>query len=208
MKSKKVKVLVGTVLVVGAVSIGGFFIAYAAQIIDSFTDESKVQDTWNVEVDTGAGEVKLKTRECNDSNWICSASTTCSNLLGDGDYIIVANVDLGSTYQWKTSNTFCNLPQCDSLGGGTNLVPDNTINFSEYPARDACESMGGRLPSVNELSCIYNNRVEFGDNFGTGSYWSATEYDASHARRVYFSDGSTNDIVKDASTNVRCVLGW
>lgn len=207
MKNLKIKVPMAVAVLIAVVSFG-YFIAYAAQVIDGFSDSSKVADTWNVEVDTTAGEVKLATRECDDGTWNCSASTTCSNVLGDGDHIIVANTDLGSQYQWKTSNSSCASPQCESLGGGTNLVPDNTVGFSVYPARDACKAIGGRLPSKTELQCIYNNKAAFGDNFEDAYYWSATEATSNYARRVRFSDGDTNSYRKASSYYVRCVRGW
>ncbi len=189
----------------------GYFLVHAAEIIDSFTSDSNIDETWNIEVDTGAGEVKLATRSCDSSDWFCTASTTCSNLLGDGEYIIVARMDVSSsTYQWKTSRTDCDIPQCGQDGGsdGDHLVADNTVNFADYPARDACESAGGRLPTKTELGCIYTNRSTFGDNFESSYYWSATEDTTSYAYRVYFSDGSTSSYDKGNRYYVRCVRGW
>lgn len=214
MKSKRSKVIIIGLTVFGAVFAGSFLVVYAAQVIDSFTSDFFVKDTWNVEVDTGAGEVKLETRECDDSEWFCSASTTCLNYMDDGEYIIVAREDVStSTYDWKNSQTYCVEPQCEDIGGDTNLVGDNTVNFikalgEQYPAREACKEAGGRLPTIDELSCIYSNRTEFGDNFASAHYWSATELLANLARWVDFSDGSTDYGSKTSSFNVRCVLGW
>jgi uncharacterized protein (TIGR02145 family) len=111
--------------------------------------------------------------------------------------------------QWKNANTSCVGPQCASASDGNNLVADNTVNFANYPARDYCKSIGGRLPTKTELQCIYNNKVTFGDNFGTSHYWSATENDSTTAAYVLFSDGSTSPThSKTDSYSVRCVKGW
>ena len=209
-KKTKILSLLAIILVVVIVIWGKSFVAFAEVIIDSFTDTSKVADTWQVEVDTSSGKVKLATRSCDSDTWKCSASTTCSNTLGDGDYIIVASTTLGSTKQWKTANTACDQPQCGQDGGqdGDQLVADNTVSFSSYPARDACKTIGGRLPTITELSCIYDNQASFNDNFGTGLHWSSAELSVTYARYVNFSDGDVNFNNKTYSFSVRCVRGW
>ena len=212
MKSKKIKIIL-TVGIIFLALVGIFgrdkFVAFAQSVIDSFSDTSKVDDTWNVTVDTATGEVKLAEQSCDDGTWFCSASTTCTNTLGDGDYIIVADENETTTKQWKTALTNCDLPQCGIDGGqdGDNLVADNTTNFAEYPARDACATKGGRLPTRTELECIYTNRATFGDNFGTGYFWSGTEYTTANAWYVNFSTGSSNGTSKAGSNYIRCVQG-
>lgn len=207
--SKRKKIIFGSLLAVVAVG-GTYFLANAAEFLDSFTDTSNIADTWNIETDTGNGEVKLATRTCDSNDWFCSASTTCSNTYGDGDYIIVAKTDLGAQYKWKTTNTDCDIPQCgqDGDNDGDNLVADNTVDFGVYPARDACKDAGGRLPTKDELICIYNNKTTFGDNFQAAYYWSATERNTNSAWRVRLSDGDVDGSYKDHDNYVRCVLGW
>jgi hypothetical protein len=206
-KGKVILLLAG--LIVAGVVGGRVLFTYAEQFIDSFLDTTRIADTWNIEVDTGAGEVKLAAKSCG-GNWLCSASTTCSNTLGDGSYIIVANADASSTKQWKTANTACDTPECGTDGGqdGDQLVADNTVNFLSYPARDYCKSIGGRLPTNSELSCMYTNRATFGNNFGAGYYWSETEYSATTARYVGFTDGNQTSGNKTYTYYVRCVKGW
>jgi len=206
------KIMLASVLVLVVVAIiwGKSFIALASVIIDSFTDTSKVAETWQVEVDTGSGRIKLATRSCDSDVWICAASTTCVNDFGDGDYIIVASTTLGSTKQWETSATACDQPQCQQDGGqdGDQLVADNTVDFNFYPARDACKDIGGRLPTATELSCIYNNKVTFNNNFSTGNHWYNVEKDVSNARFTSFSTGASSYGLKTTSYYVRCVRGW
>ena len=206
--SKKKKALAVAVIVLTVVG-GGYLLTYAQQFIDSFLNTDRIADQWNVEVDTVSGEVKLATRTCNDTDWFCSLNTTCVNTLGDGDYIIVKRVD-EAIRQWKVAQTNCDKPHCGLDGGqdGDNLVADNTVNFVDYPARQACKEAGGRLPTISELKCIYTNRVSFGNNFGTTLYWSSTEYSTARARFVNFNDGYTGGGNKTLSYSVRCVKGW
>jgi hypothetical protein len=206
-KSRKKKIIAVVVIVSGVLG-GGYLLTYAQQFIDSFLNTDRIADQWNVEVDTVSGEVKLATRTCNDTDWFCSLNTTCVNTLGDGDYIIVKRVNEGSK-QWKVTPTNCDKPHCglDGEQDGDQLVADNTVNFVDYPARQACKEAGGRLPTLSELQCIYTNRVSFGNNFDP-FYWSSTEGYAAAARAVDFDDGHATYINKPGGSSVRCVRGW
>lgn len=189
---------------------GDKFFALAGELIDSFTDTSRISDSWNLDIDTAAGEVKLGARSCDSDVWICAAADVCANVMGDGQYILVATTTLSGTKQWKTVNTSCDLPQCGQDGGqdGDVLDADNTINFVAYTARQACKEIGGRLPTVGELQCMHTFRTSFNDNFGSGGYWSGTEYSESNARYVNFSDGGVYGNGKAGAYSVRCVRGW
>ena len=186
------------------------FYALAQTVIDSFTSTDKVADQWNVTVDIGAGEVKLAEKSCDNGTWFCEEDDVCSNQLGDGDFIVVKRINEAANKQWKTAQTNCDRPECQIDGGqnNDNIVADNTVNFSSYPARDACKAVGGRLPTIGELQCIYANRATFGDNFGTSYYWSSTEYSTPYAWGVSFSTGTTSTSNKPGSLSVRCVRGW
>lgn len=209
---KRAKIVMGSafLLVLAFFIWGKSFVALAGELIDSFTDTSRVSDTWQVEVDTSAGEVKLSVRTCDSDTWVCDSDDVCENSFGDGDYILVASTTISGTKQWKISNTACDLPECLQDGGqdGDNLDADNTINYTDYPARQACKNIGGRLPTVAELQCIYANQTSFNDNFGTGTHWSSTEYSETLARYVGFSGGTTYTYTKTNSYSVRCVRGW
>jgi hypothetical protein len=97
----------------------------------------------------------------------------------------------------------------DRWGQGDNLVVDNTFDFSAYyPARQACKAVGGRLPTINELQCMYTYRGTYGLNFSAGSYWwSSTEYNAGYAYMLYYN-GSTDNYYKTSTYNTHCVRGW
>ena len=206
---KKIKIIVlAAILAITGAGLYGLY-AFAQSVIDSFTDTSKVADTWNVTVDTASGEAKLSEKSCDAYTWYCSLATTCANTLGDGTYIVVAQADAPTTKQWKTENTNCDMPQCGIAGGnnGDNLKADNTIDFTSYPARDYCKSIGGRLPTKDELNCIYTNRASFG-SFASSNYWSSTEVSTTYAWFQGFSTGNQNNNYKASSYYVRCVRGW
>lgn len=211
-KKKLIKVL--SVLIVGAITvIAGYAVFVHAQFfIDSFTTEDNIDGTWRVTVATTTGEVKLEAKSCDDAVWFCGAGfdDVCANGLADGNYIIVKRADVSSTKQWKVANTACDRPECGQNSGqdGDNLVVDNTVGFGNYPAQDACKAVGGRLPTKAELSCMYTNKVTFGNNFVASNYWSSTEYSATAAWPQYFSTGAQDYNNKANSYYVRCVRGW
>ncbi len=196
-------------LVIIFVVVVGVYYVIAQTVIDTYDNDNKIASVWNISTST-SGEIKLASKTCEVTNWYCSASTTCANYAGDGDYIIVAQSDASTTKAWKTANTACDRPECGADGGqdGDDLVNDNTVDFTSYPARDYCKSIGARLPTIDELECMYTNRVTFGDNFGAGFYWSATEYSETYARSVYFSSGNSSTSNKTDDYYVRCVFGW
>ncbi|MGW8185269.1 MAG: hypothetical protein ACWGHO_04145 [Candidatus Moraniibacteriota bacterium] len=211
--SKKIKILVSVVFVIGLVSgimIGGRLFAYAQQFIDSFLDTSRVANTWNVEVDTANGEVKLAQRSCDNTVWFCDMTWRCPGLMGDGSQLLVRRVD--ENKQWKIWNNDCNTPECGLDGGqaGDMLTADNTFDFSAYyPARQACKAVGGRLPTVAELQCIFSYKSSFGNNFSSSTYyWNAEEYSTTQARVVSSYNNSTYYYGKTDSRPFRCVRGW
>ncbi len=209
------KKIIWTLVFVAMLSLSLFlwgrdFVALAGELIDSFTDSSRVSETWQVDVDTSAGEVKLAVQTCDSDIWVCASDDVCDNDFGDGAYILVASTTISGTKQWKNANTACDLPEClqDGAQDGDNLDADNTTNYTDYPARQSCKDIGGRLPTIAELQCIYANQASFNGNFGTGNHWSSTEYSETIARYVNFSDGSVTGYNKTDTHYVRCVRGW
>jgi hypothetical protein len=209
LKSKKAKIAIVAVLLILALVFAKKLFVYAQSVIDSFNDQTKIAATWNLSTTT-PGEIKLAAKTCDIFSWFCSASTTCANTLGDGHYIIVAQSDATTSLAWKTAGTACNQPQCGINGGqdGDNLKADNTLNFASYPARNYCKAIGGRLPTIDELECIYDNQASFG-SFEAGYYWSSTEASVTDAWSYYFPGADrTNYTGKTDDYYVRCVRGW
>ena len=211
---KKIKIIIIIAIMILLVlmgAIGGYFVAYAQQFIDSFLDTSRVANTWNVEVDKANGEVKLAQRSCDNSVWFCDMTWRCAGLMGDGNGLLVKRTTEGAK-QWKIWNNACDTPQCGIDGAqGDNLVADNTIDFSAYyPARQACKAVGGRLPSPNELQCIWQYRVTLGNNL-PGDYWSSSERNNDYAYNTYvwyWGNFTPSYSGKATLYNVRCVRSW
>jgi hypothetical protein len=141
--------------------------------------------------------------------WLTGACT--STLDNVGATLQVYRQDQGTTLAWKTANTNCDTPQCGIMGGqdGDNLVADNAVDFSAYPARNACKALGGRLPTKTELSCIYTNRNSYNtfQAFQLNNYWSASELSTDLAWNIYFYSGSATNGSKASTNYVRCVRG-
>jgi len=143
------------------------------------------------------------------ANWIAGIAATAMA----GKYVY--NADLGSTYTYEDSYTAVASPQ-----GATGLDPNypsnmslvspqtnSGVDFSAYPAQNACKAISGRLPNTQELLAIYAGRASYGNNFQAAPYWSSTESPSSWAYLVYFNDGNTGSAGKPYSIYVRCVLG-
>ncbi len=125
----------------------------------------------------------------------------------------VHKVELGSTYMYKTTYSNVLIPQ-----GATGLDPvypsnmslvnpqtNPTVDFSEYPAQNACKAIGGRLPSVQELNAIYTNRSTYSYSLYAQYYWSSTESSVFNAWLVYFQGGTLFSGVKTNNGHVICV---
>ncbi len=96
---------------------------------------------------------------------------------------------------WGPQPGACNSPQCASgldtaLPSKYSLVASNTVDFSVYPARNACKAIGGRLPTTAELQAIMNSRSSYGipdPAVGTyANYWTSTALtNASNEQSAY-----------------------
>jgi len=114
---------------------------------------------------------------------------------------------LDMSWQWKTSNTACDTPQCGLNGAQEDdLVSSNTVDFSLYPARNACKAVGGRLPTKTEMLCIYANKSSYRKNFQSTRYWTASEANTTSSWDVDMSNGNSySSYWKDSTLPVRCV---
>ena len=139
------------------------------------------------------------------------AGITATALAGKHVY----KTDLSLDYMYKTTATAVVSPQ-----GATGLDPNYmtkislvspqanpSVDFSAYPAQNACKAIGGRLPNMQELFAIYAGRASYGNNFKTQSYWSSTDESSSYAYAVYFNNGTLGFNYLTSSSWVRCVSG-
>ena len=83
-----------------------------------------------------------------------------------------------------------------------------------YPAMDVCKAKGPgwRLPTILELDSIRDMSAPGAKTrlpgIATTYYWSSTEYSASSAYSLNFSNGWVYSNSKANLHNVRCVRGW
>lgn len=145
-----------------------------------------------------------------DFGWHYDTACLASSTMGDGSYLAVRSSNIAGTISWKNSNSNCDPLQCGQSGGqsGDNLVAGDDIDFSDYPARNACKAVGGRLATIGELACIYDHQANYGMLSATGIYWSSTEESGAQARALSFDDGGQNSQNKTMVRRVRCVRGW
>ncbi len=171
--------------------------------------------------------------EWDGSEWVCtvafdpcsgspSVGTTCADgsiyagTTVGGVPMYAAPADETGTFTWATVNQ--NNPNAQSLSDGQANHDDIVTNrpLSNYPAFEACEDLNvanylGRddwyLPAQDELDTLFDarNTGDFSGTFGSGWYWSSSEYFSLSARNQRFSDGGQNDPLKSDTHAVRCV---
>ena len=140
--------------------------------------------------------------------WIAGKAGTAL----EGKYVMGEDLEKG--YQYKTSNTELVAPQGllgydpDASNRVSLVSPQDNphIDFSEYPAHDACKSIGGRLPFWAELDAIRIDKVFYGNNVGEWYYVSASNQ-IEGAYIMSMADGSAFSVNKTVVLSVRCVAG-
>ncbi len=137
-------------------------------------------------------------------NWIDGTGTI--------NNIQVYNANEATKKQWGPVSA-CPGPQCTTVtdaywGDGNGLSADNSLDYSAYPARAACQIVGGRLPTFGELEGMYANQSSYGQAFNQDDFfWTSMEYDlnSSNARGFKFSNEASSATPKNYSYYVRCV---
>ena len=149
--------------------------------------------------------------EC--ASGICTSSVCKGKWLGGtcltNNAIYVYATDSAAA-TWGPSSS-CTSPQCatgldPAYPANSALVVSNGVDFSSFPARNACKALGGRLPTVTELTCMYINRASYGLP-SSGLYWSSVETNASYAWYFNFLLGAASYGDKNYAYSVRCVRG-
>ncbi|MCK2183496.1 DUF1566 domain-containing protein [Halomonas getboli] len=128
--------------------------------------------------------------------------------IGGVDYYIIAGDAESEAYglQWKTSQT--TTPGTDSYDDGlANTQAMVTAGIADHPAGEHCVNYAGggfndwHLPSRSQLQLMIANlsaHTEFSNNTASGDRsWSSTEFNATQAYRLTFSDGSEGIYLKD-----------
>jgi len=197
-----------------SVTSGGTYTNISGATASTYTPVSSDVGNYLEVVATGTGSysgsvTSAATTIVPDPNWIAGIAATAMA----GKYI--RNADFGSSMQYKTGNNVVTSPQ-----GATGLDPNYPSNmslvspqtnpgvdFSAYPAQNACKAIGGRLPNMQEMIAIYAGRATYGNNFPSYYYLSSTEHSSDGVKYVYFSGGSADYGAKNSYYYVRCVSG-
>lgn len=84
------------------------------------------------------------------------------------------------------------------------------MDFADYPARNACKTIGGRLPTKEEIECMWTNRASLGSFTSYLNYWSNKESGSDGAYAFYWHptsgvSASNFQKTRTANTGVRCV---
>lgn len=167
--------------------------------------------------------------DCPNVGDVCTDGSVYAGLIGS-DPLYVARCDAGMSWTGSCTGGRASLYW---NSGTTNYTATNTVDLSDGQANtatiitiDADSVTAGMqqhaaaqycadlivhgqgdwyLPATNELNILYGNKAAIG-GFGTGEYWSSTEWtNGSAARAVSFSDGGTAGRTKEKTYAVRCV---
>jgi hypothetical protein len=135
------------------------------------------------------------------------------------NYLVMDFADLSSSATWGLDGI--DVPNCESTWDGfTNTASIITAGAAVGTAAQLCDTStsGGQsdwyLPSIDELSMIWQNRFLINLNVGVtpgfnslafNNYWSSTEFGASSAFTFNFNAGNSFGTSKTNSLAVRAV---
>jgi hypothetical protein len=133
-------------------------------------------------------------------------------VVGETHGLIAAAQNLPVTYQWGCFGTAISGADGQSIGSGAQNTVD-IVNAGCGGAAQACANLvlngysDWFLPSLNELTQLYNNRTSIG-GFESSFYWSSSELNSFNARGFDFGFGDTDYLDKSPSHPVRAVRAF
>jgi hypothetical protein len=133
------------------------------------------------------------------------------------DYLEAAPSDQSTGIRWYNGSYIVTGATATAIGNG--FANTNTIisvqgaTATSYAAGLARAYTGGGysdwfLPSSDELTQMYINRVAIGGFSVTSWYWSSSESDSGNALEVMFSDGTLGITNKDVNCRVRAIRAF
>jgi hypothetical protein len=113
---------------------------------------------------------------------------------------------------WKSPAGSCRAPECafgtePQWPNWWSLVSpqDNpSVDFSSYPAQNACKLVGGRLPTTTEFDSMYANKASYGMT-PIKVYWTTVAANDTNAAWKRTSDGNLGTDLMTALKDVRCI---
>ena len=157
--------------------------------------------------ETGPGGGKVFYVQAAGGTFTCGATlaSTCK-------YLEAAPTDQSTDIAWCSNTTSALGTTATAIGTGmanTTTADTGCTTGAIQIAADYTHNgkTDWHLPSKNELSELYTNRVLVG-GFSTDGYWSSSEIDANRARSQRFSDGNQFNSFKDVTKYVRPVRAF
>ncbi len=136
--------------------------------------------------------IEIATSDLAIEEWGCNSSSVAASQFDE----------IGTGYQ----NTIANIQFHNNLTNYyTNPIICNAANNGTLTAKTALEqvinSNNWFIPSIDELEAIRTNLAPLNlGSFDAGYYWSSTEFDVSKAKCLNFTDGETENILKNNAT--------
>lgn len=161
--------------------------------------------------------VKDSFNQCIEVGQVCADGTVLAGRVGDsGEPIFTTPGDAAVRYSWSHKDYDWAIdPVITTRSHGsynTEKMMEST-EFGPFEAAQYCATLNAHghsdwyLPSVSELTTLYNNRAAIGEFQTTGGvrYWSSTSQTNIFAAAVDFSDGRLKGTIKDTKLSVRCI---
>ena len=138
----------------------------------------------------------------------CTDGSVYAGLSPDGNEPMYTTPADAPSATWGSSGTTRGTTSVTA--GETNTTTLAGFGASAHPAAHYCDSLSAHgsddwyLPAKDELAVLHANNVAIGA-FGTGFYWSSSEYAINFAWYQRFSDGSQSYTTGNNVYAVRCV---
>ena len=210
----------GDTWVIGRNNVGGYTYHPDAQIDDARVYNAVLTDAEIRDLYLGTGGDLATPAGCPTIGDVCSDGSVYA---GDhpvgGERLYVPPADNSTGIVWNNGNnsgwTVTGATSTSDGAGNTTTIigtdADSGVGGTQpHQAAQLCADSTAHghsdwyLPARDEANVLYTNRTAIG-GFATFLYWVSTEVNNTHAEFFNFISGTSSNLGKDASFNVRCV---